>query len=416
MQPSSLSLNGANCGQEALLARSRIDANSVKVNPWETRVRQRNKNICRILLPPIIALVISLLLVVAGIILLILCYYGGSGMNLKPMCDFESASHGWITALAISLIAVGILGPAFSVGLYIFCKRKRRTKHATNNSFYADALLEEMISGTSLEDHYDIQGQNGSETIVFIAGVGCPRSFSKFYTESLNQTYRTIAAELPGNGTLSAVPFSTRRSIRVLKRIIDREVKKNDKIVLVSYGIGGMVALALLERYPDLFSGMMLLGDLGHSRRHHCGRSVFLLRSLRWVCDFQNTTFQRRVQKYNANEKVKQLVDQDDFTSSSIYRWFCDDRLPISSYKDVIRLPTLALCGNLHLVKSFKQQLPNLRTKAQEGASGMVIPNVSFDFGECNDTIAEFASEVFSKSLPRENVTESPFLMGNAQL
>ena len=93
--------------------------------------------------------------------------------------------------------------------------------------FYADALLEEMLAGDNIADHYDVTGIPGEQsrgTIVFLGGLGAPRATAELHSRVAAQAgYKTIAIDVPSHGTLSAVTYSLARCERVILRVMQRE-------------------------------------------------------------------------------------------------------------------------------------------------------------------------------------------------
>ena len=107
------------------------------------------------------------------------------------------------------------------------------------DDFYADALLEEMLAGDNVTDHYDVFGADndvnlssgaGSRTmksrgtIIFLGGLGAPRASTQIHSRAAAAAgYKTISIDMPSHGTLSAVTFSLARCERVLLRVLRRE-------------------------------------------------------------------------------------------------------------------------------------------------------------------------------------------------
>ena len=67
-----------------------------------------------------------------------------------------------------------------SVFVCALCQRPSK-RQRMQDDFYADALLEEMLAGDNIVDHYDVMGgavpgQPSRGTIVFLGGLGAPRA------------------------------------------------------------------------------------------------------------------------------------------------------------------------------------------------------------------------------------------------
>ena len=130
----------------------------------------------------------------------------------------------WI--LWLSLGIVGIIGPCFCVFACALCQRPSK-RQRMKEDFYADALLEEMLVGDNVADHYDVMsvpGENSRGTVVFLGGLGAPRATAELHSRTASQAgYKTIAIDLPSHGTLSAVTYSLSRCERVILRVMQRE-------------------------------------------------------------------------------------------------------------------------------------------------------------------------------------------------
>ena len=69
-------------------------------------------------------------------------------------------------------------------------------------NFFGDALLEELLSGQHVFEHFDCQGEGNKSkgTVVFLSGIGVPRIVSLVHTDQVSLDYRTLSIDLPGRG------------------------------------------------------------------------------------------------------------------------------------------------------------------------------------------------------------------------
>ena len=99
-------------------------------------------------------------------------------------------------------------------------------------------------------------------TIVFLHGFAESREVWTDFTRSFPEDYRLLAPNLPGHGTnLAPVPdFSMEAQAR---HIIDYLNKKGcpEPVLLVCHSMGGYVALALAERWPERVAGLALINS-----------------------------------------------------------------------------------------------------------------------------------------------------------
>ena len=221
-----------------------------------------------------------------------LCCFGRvSGSRTTPL---------WMLWLSLGML--GVLGPLFCVFACALCQRPSK-RQRMKEDFYADALLEEMLAGEHLADHYDVRGSVPGEstrgTMVFLGGLGAPRAASELHSRDAAQAgYKTIAIDMPSHGTLSAVTYSLARCERVILRVLQREAMLEERarrnssfagssgsmsdrmrteslrkdrsveaIVLepflfVAYGPGVQTATHFTSRHPNLISGLFLFGPI----------------------------------------------------------------------------------------------------------------------------------------------------------
>lgn len=96
-------------------------------------------------------------------------------------------------------------------------------------------------------------------TIVFLHGFAESREVWTEFTRAFPDGYRLLAPNLPGHGTnLAPVPdFSMEAQARY---VIDYLSQKDcpHPVLLVCHSMGGYVALAFAERYPDRVAGLVL--------------------------------------------------------------------------------------------------------------------------------------------------------------
>ncbi|WP_035564990.1 alpha/beta fold hydrolase [Hymenobacter sp. IS2118] len=99
-------------------------------------------------------------------------------------------------------------------------------------------------------------------TIVFLHGFAESREVWTAFTRAFPDGYRLLTPNLPGHGTnLAPVPdFSMEAQARY---VIDYLAQKNcsGPVLLVCHSMGGYVALALAERWPQRVAGLALINS-----------------------------------------------------------------------------------------------------------------------------------------------------------
>jgi pimeloyl-ACP methyl ester carboxylesterase len=109
-------------------------------------------------------------------------------------------------------------------------------------------MAELTLSGVRLA--FDDRGE-GSPAFVFVHGWACDRSCWTAQVDAFSGDYRCISVDLRGRGGSEAVPpFGVGRALEDIAALI-RELGIAPAI-LVGHSLGGVIALALNGRYPDL--------------------------------------------------------------------------------------------------------------------------------------------------------------------
>ncbi|GAA4350453.1 alpha/beta hydrolase [Hymenobacter saemangeumensis] len=99
-------------------------------------------------------------------------------------------------------------------------------------------------------------------TIVFLHGFAESREVWTGFTRPFPDTYRLLMPNLPGHGTnRAAVPDFTMEA--QARYVIDYLNKKGcpGPVLLVGHSMGGYVALALAERWPERVAGLALINS-----------------------------------------------------------------------------------------------------------------------------------------------------------
>ena len=104
---------------------------------------------------------------------------------------------------------------------------------------------------------YDDVG-SGGPPFLFVHGWGCERSCWAAQLEALSVDHRCVAVDLRGRGDSAPIPpFGVGRALEDLAELI-RELDLAPAVV-VGHSLGGITALALNGRYPELVLGMVTI-------------------------------------------------------------------------------------------------------------------------------------------------------------
>jgi pimeloyl-ACP methyl ester carboxylesterase len=103
----------------------------------------------------------------------------------------------------------------------------------------------------------------GSQTIIFIHGLGSYLRAWEKNIEGLKDSYRCIAIDLPGYGKSSKKPHSGMMSFyaEVVKNFIDELELKN--VVLAGHSMGGQISMMAAINYPESIEELVLLAPAG---------------------------------------------------------------------------------------------------------------------------------------------------------
>lgn len=107
-------------------------------------------------------------------------------------------------------------------------------------------------------------GEEGKETVVLVHGLGKPaaRDWSRVIP-ALARHYRVVALDLPGFGQSDSGNhhYTPDNFARVLDAVLEKRVQR--PFALVGHSMGGAVALAYAEAYPDRVSRLVLVATAG---------------------------------------------------------------------------------------------------------------------------------------------------------
>jgi pimeloyl-ACP methyl ester carboxylesterase len=115
-----------------------------------------------------------------------------------------------------------------------------------------------VTPGASTGESFVVAGPEAAPAIVFVHGTRLTRVSWAVQIAELSDTYRVIAMDLPGHGSLADRPFTLADAADELARVI--EVAGGGRAVVVGLSLGGYVAMDLASRRPELMRGLVLSG------------------------------------------------------------------------------------------------------------------------------------------------------------
>ncbi len=118
--------------------------------------------------------------------------------------------------------------------------------------------------------------------VVFLHGFLENRFMWNDIIEALPKKYRCISLDLPGHGESKNLAYvhSMEEMAEVVKAMLDH--LKIRRAIVVGHSMGGYVALALADRYPDMLKGMVLMNSTARAdskeRQHNRDRAISLVK------------------------------------------------------------------------------------------------------------------------------------------
>ncbi len=111
---------------------------------------------------------------------------------------------------------------------------------------------------------YEAEGPQGAMRIVFVHGIGMTRTQWLPQMRDLADTYRVIAMDLPGHGSLASTKFSLASATEQLGTVIDEA--GGGRALVVGVSLGGFVAMEFAATHPEHVAGLVLTGCSANPR------------------------------------------------------------------------------------------------------------------------------------------------------
>ncbi len=227
----------------------------------------------------------------------------------------------------------------------------------------------------------------GSQTIIFIHGLG---SYSQAFVKNidgLKSNFRCIAIDLPGYGKSSKEPHSGLMSFYA--SIVNELITELDisEVILAGHSMGGQIAITTALLYPNVVEGLALVAPAGFERFHKGQKQWF--RDVTTVDGVKLTTPEAihnnlATNFYNLPQDAEFMItDRISMRSANDFEAYCYAvaqsvngmvNEPVIDYLEDVKVPTLILFGeNDNLIPNrFLNPGPTERI-ANNGASK--IPN-----------------------------------------
>ncbi len=139
---------------------------------------------------------------------------------------------------------------------------------------YNDQVKKVILPESGYEIAYTDEG-SGTQTILFIHGLG---SYLQAWTrnvEILRSDYRCISIDLPGYGKSSKQPHSGQMTFYA--GIVNELLQQLDieKVILAGHSMGGQISVTTALLYPQLVEGLILVDPAGFEPFHEGQKQWF---------------------------------------------------------------------------------------------------------------------------------------------
>lgn len=204
---------------------------------------------------------------------------------------------------------------------------------------------------------YIDEGQ-GTDTLLFVHGLGHSALGWMRNIEYLQKYYRCIAIDLPGNGLSSKgnYPYSMYFFAEAIAAFISE--MKLSNVYLAGHSMGGQIAMTFALNHPGLIKGLILCAPAGFETFSEWEKSLY--RNTMYFVDMvsnEETSLRKAVQNSfyimpdNAPAFIQQLVDLMHLQDRSHYRYMIEHCIsamleePVYERLSEIKLPVLTLFG-----------------------------------------------------------------------
>ncbi len=140
----------------------------------------------------------------------------------------------------------------------------------------ASAAPSPGVGPSTAEPPWDIAGPADRPAIVFVHGTRVTRTSWQPVIHELREDFRCLALDLPAHGSMAGEPFTLEGAIEAVERAV---TVVGGRATLVGLSLGGYVAIAFAERYPEQVRGLVIAG----ATTEPAGRAALAFRSYAWA-------------------------------------------------------------------------------------------------------------------------------------
>jgi pimeloyl-ACP methyl ester carboxylesterase len=182
--------------------------------------------------------------------------------------------------------------------------------------------LEEKLFLMNL--HVEVKGQ-GYPILCLHGHPGSSRSMSVF-TDRLSRQFKTLAPDLRGYGkSYTRKNFQMEDHLDDLIRLLDRH--KIDRCLLLGWSLGGILSLELVLKYPDRFSGLILIASAARPWSSHpkTTKMELLFTGIAAILNSIKPGWQKNIDLFGKRSLFRYLVYQQ---TALPYRYLASQGVP----------------------------------------------------------------------------------------
>lgn len=176
-------------------------------------------------------------------------------------------------------------------------------------------MMTQKIEYKNVEISYNNFGQG--KTIVLLHGYLESKEIWNSFAKELAENFQVIVPDLPGHGKSGVIDgsLSVEKMAESVKYILNHENINN--CLFVGHSMGGYVALAFLDLFPELLSGLSLFHSSPYAdteeKKQNRDREINIIRQGKkaqiYTAHFPNTFADENVEKYQTEiNKYKEVA------------------------------------------------------------------------------------------------------------
>jgi pimeloyl-ACP methyl ester carboxylesterase len=185
----------------------------------------------------------------------------GVGAAREGRVNASPAARRLAQELGVDLVTVAGTGPGGMIGREDVLRAAEAAKAAPE----AEEGEERVVDVGGIATHCLIAGPAGAPHVIFVHGLGGAIATWALNLEAFAERFRICALDLPGAGASDkpAMDYSVPALADFLARFLDTLGPDWQRVSIVGHSLGGAVALAFAERYPDRVARLVLVDSAG---------------------------------------------------------------------------------------------------------------------------------------------------------